>query len=971
MKKAFRILGLPLLVMLAVACMEQSAYKYESVPGDPMKARIYTLDNGLKVYLTVNSEEPKIQTYIAVKVGGKNDPAETTGLAHYFEHLMFKGTDKFGTQNYEQEKPMLDEIERLFETYRKTTGEAERSALYHRIDSISYEASKLAIPNEYDKLMAAIGAEGSNAYTGEDMTVYVENIPSNEVDNWAKIQADRFENAVIRGFHTELEAVYEEKNMSLTQDGWKEYECLMSALFPHHPYGTQTVLGSQEHLKNPSITHIKNYYKQWYVPNNMAICMSGDLNPDSVIAILDKYFGGLQPNPELPVLHFEPETPITSPVVKEVFGLEAENVLIGWRFPAAASPEAEVLQLMGQVLYNGKAGLIDLNVNQQQRLLSAAAYPELMADYSFLIMEASPKEGQGLEEARDILLGEVEKLKKGDFSEDLLQAAVNNFKRKLQLQLENNEDRADWFVQSFINGTSWKDEVKAISRLSKIDKQQIVELANKYLKNDNYAIIYKRQGKDPDEKKIGKPKITPIFSNRDTSSSFLREIQNTKVKPIEPVFVDYRKDMEKGVAKANVPVLYKHNNTNGLFNLTYVFEFGKKEDKALGAAAQYVRYLGTDRKSAEEIQREFYRLACSFWISAGIDRVSVVLTGLEENRVKAMELFESLLANAQPNAEVLENMKADIRKERLDSKSNQRINFSRLRQYGFYGPHSIAVTVMSDAELDELQPEDLLGRLRKLNSYEHRVVYYGPASLKQVIADVNTLHRTPEKLTPVVKNNSYRYVETPENRVLLAPYDAPQICMIAVSNRGEKFDVNLEPIVTLYNEYFDGGMNSIVFQEMRETRGLAYSADASMNVPRKLEDPYTYSSFIATQNDKMGDALAAFDEIINRMPVSESAFQLAKESLLTRLRTARTTKVDVLWSYIFSQDLGLTEDRKKALYEEVQKLTLDDVKAFQEKWVKGRKYTYCILGNEKELDMETLAKYGTITRLTTEDIFGY
>ena len=662
MKKAFRILGLPLLVMLAAACMEQSAYKYESVPGDPMKARIYTLDNGLKVYLTVNSEEPKIQTYIAVKVGGKNDPAETTGLAHYFEHLMFKGTDKFGTQNYEQEKPRLDEIERLFKVYRKTTGEAERAALYHRIDSISYEASKLAIPNEYDKLMAAIGAEGSNAYTGEDMTVYVENIPSNEVDNWAKIQADRFENAVIRGFHTELEAVYEEKNMSLTQDGEKEYECLMSALFPHHPYGTQTVLGSQEHLKNPSITNIKNYYKQWYVPNNMAICMSGDLNPDSVIAILDRYFGGLQPNPELPELHFEPETPITSPVVKEVLGLEAENVLIGWRFPEAASPEAEVLQLMGQVLYNGKAGLIDLNVNQQQRLLSAAAYPVLLADYSVFIMEASPKEGQGLEEARDILLGEVEKLKKGDFSEDLLQAAVNNFKRKLQLQLENNEDRADWFVQSFINGTSWKDEVKAISRLSKIDKQQIVELANKYLKNDNYAIIYKRQGKDPDEKKIGKPKITPIFSNRDTSSSFLREVQNTEVKPIEPVFVDYRKDMEKGVAKANIPVLYKHNNTNGLFNLTYVFEFGRKEDKALGAAAQYVRYLGTDRMSAEEIQREFYRLACSFWISTGIDRVSVVLTGLEENRVKAMELFESLLANAQPNAEVLENMKADVRK---------------------------------------------------------------------------------------------------------------------------------------------------------------------------------------------------------------------------------------------------------------------------------------------------------------------
>lgn len=136
-------------------------FKYESVPNDPLKARIYTLDNGLKVYMTVNKETPRIQTYIAVRVGGKNDPAETTGLAHYFEHLMFKGTQQFGTQNYEQEKPMLDQIEQLFEVYRKTTDEAERQAIYHQIDSVSYEASKLAIPNEYDKLMSAIGATGT------------------------------------------------------------------------------------------------------------------------------------------------------------------------------------------------------------------------------------------------------------------------------------------------------------------------------------------------------------------------------------------------------------------------------------------------------------------------------------------------------------------------------------------------------------------------------------------------------------------------------------------------------------------------------------------------------------------------------------------------------------------------------------------------------------------------------------------
>ena len=221
---------------MATACAETSPFKYESVPNDPLKARIYTLDNGLKVYMTVNKETPRIQTYIAVRVGGKNDPAETTGLAHYFEHLMFKGTQRFGTQNYEQEKPMLDQIEQLFEVYRKTTDEAERQAIYHQIDSVSYEASKLAIPNEYDKLMSAIGATGTNAYTGFDQTVYVEDIPSNQIDNWAKIQADRFENNVIRGFHTELETVYEEKNMSLTSDGRKVYEAVLTALFPDHPY---------------------------------------------------------------------------------------------------------------------------------------------------------------------------------------------------------------------------------------------------------------------------------------------------------------------------------------------------------------------------------------------------------------------------------------------------------------------------------------------------------------------------------------------------------------------------------------------------------------------------------------------------------------------------------------------------------------------------------------------------------------
>ena len=283
-KKILLAIG-ALLVLGMSSC---SKYKYENVKGDMTQTRIYTLENGLKVYLSVNKEQPRIQTYIAVRTGSKNDPAETTGLAHYLEHLMFKGTDKFGTNNPEAEAPLLDEIEARYEAYRKLTDPEARKQAYHEIDSVSQEAAKYFIPNEYDKLMAAIGAEGTNAYTSNDVTCYTENIPANEIENWAKIQADRFQNMIIRGFHTELEAVYEEYNIGLSQDQRKLYYTISKMLWPNHPYGTQTTIGTQEHLKNPSITNIKNYFKKWYVPNNVAICMSGDLDPDKTMEIIEK-----------------------------------------------------------------------------------------------------------------------------------------------------------------------------------------------------------------------------------------------------------------------------------------------------------------------------------------------------------------------------------------------------------------------------------------------------------------------------------------------------------------------------------------------------------------------------------------------------------------------------------------------------------------------------------------------------------
>lgn len=964
-------LSLFLLITASVSGATSKDYRYETVPNDPLKARIYTLDNGLKVYMTVNKEQPRIQTYIAVRVGGKNDPAETTGLAHYFEHLMFKGTQKFGTQNYEAEKPLLDQIEQQFEIYRKTTDEAERAAIYHKIDSLSYEASKLAIPNEYDKLMAAIGASGTNAYTGFDMTVYVEDIPSNQIDNWAKIQADRFDNCIIRGFHTELETVYEEKNMSLTKDPRKVYETVLASLFPHHPYGTQTVLGTQEDLKNPSITNIKNYHKIWYVPNNMAICLSGDFDPDQMISTIDKHFGHLKPNQNLPKLNLPKESPITSPIVREVLGPDAESLTLAWRFPGAASKEYEVLQVVSQILYNGKAGLIDLDLNQQQKVLQAYGYPLDMADYSALMLQGRPKQGQTLDDVKNLLLEEINKLRAGDFDEKMLQANINNFKLNEIRQMESNEGRADLFVNSFINGTKWEDEVTMIDRMSKITKDDIVAFAKKYLTDQNYAVIYKKQGQDPNEKKMSKPSITPIVMNRDVSSDFLKEIQGSSVKPIEPVFLDFKKDLSLLKAKSDIPVLYKQNTNNDLFQLIYVFDMGNNHDKALGTAFDYIEYLGTSDMTPEQLKSEFYRLACTFYVSPGNERTYVVLSGLNENMPEAMKLFEKLMADAQVNKEAFTNMTADILKSRNDAKLNQMQNFRRLMSYGMYGPKSPATNILTEAELLNMDPQELITRIHNQNSYKHRILYYGPTGDKELLSIINKNHQTPKKLKEIPAGNQFPRLETPATRILIAPYEAKQIYMTQLSNRGEKFDPMVEPSRQMYNEYFGGGMNSIVFQEMRESRGLAYSAWAGINSPAYLKYPYILQTQIATQNDKMIDAIKVFNDIIDNMPESETAYKLAKDALIARLRTERIIKGDVIWSYINAQDLGQDVDSRIKLYNDVQNMTLKDVIDFQKKWVKGRTYTYCILGDKKELDMDKLKEVGPIEELTQEEIFGY
>ena len=945
--------------------------RYETVSGDPLKTKIYTLDNGLKVYMTVNREKPRIQTYIAVKVGSKNDPSETTGLAHYLEHLMFKGTEQFGTMDYAAEKPMLDEIERLFEIYRKTTDEQERLAIYHQIDSVSYEASKVAIPNEYDKLMALIGADGTNAWTTADETVYEDNIPSNQIDNWARIQADRFRHPVIRGFHTELETVYEEKNRSLTQDSRKVSDEIDRALFPHHPYGLQTTLGSQEHLKNPSITNIKVYQQTYYVPNNIAICLSGDFDPDEMVATIEKYFGDWEPSPGVPTLTFEPEPPITEPVVREVYGLESEMLAMAWRLPGAADLKTmAAANIASLLLYNGTAGLIDLDVNQQQKALFAYSQATVQPDYSYLKIAGRPKEGQTLEELAALLREEVAKLRRGDFDASLLTATVNNLKLELMSQRERNENRAQEFVDAFIAGIPWKDACKELDRLGAVTKEDVVAFANEYLGENAYAVIYKRMGEDTTVRKVSAPKITPIATNRDKTSDFLAEIQNSTVKPIEPRFVDFDKDMSRFTLTQGAEVLYKKNELNDVFNLAFVFNFGKMQDPAIGLAFDYLSYLGTPEMSAEQIASKMYGLACNFSWGSSNTRSTMYISGLGENLAEAMRIVEDLAWNAVPDEAVLVNVKADMMKNRMNAKQQQSSCFSALSRYVYYGPDVVKSSVLSDEALMALTSEELLAKVRAVLDLGHEILYYGPMSEAKVKETLAAGHHVAEgaEIRPETHLLSQ---QTTDNQVVLVQYESAQLLLLQYSDRGERYDASQAPAVAFYNEYFGGGMNAIVFQEMREARGLAYTAAATLNTPSYPEDSYSYRALIGTQNDKLQQAVEAFDSIINDMPRSETAFSVARDALLSRLRTNRLTGSDVLSAYMYCRDLGVKEMEDRAIFEAASDFTLDDVVAAQERWAKDRKFTYAILGDIPALDTKFLSTLGPVKVLTLEEIFGY
>lgn len=965
---------IPLLFSIALlastSLSAQKKYTYTSVPGDPLEARIYTLDNGLEVWLSRNTDAPRVQTNIAVRAGSKNDPSDATGLAHYLEHMLFKGTSHIGTANWAEESRLLGLISDAYEERRGTVDPTMRDVIYHRIDSLSQLAAAQAVPNEYDKMVKGIGAKGTNAYTSTERTVYVNDMPSDELEKWMMVEGERFREAVLRLFHTELETVYEEFNRGQDSDGRQAYQKMNELLYPTHPYGTQTTIGTGEHLKNPSMVKIQEFFKKWYVPNNMAVILAGDIDFDKTIAMVDKHFGSWKRKDVTPFA-FAPEKPITEPRTAEVFGPDAEWLDMAWRFDGYSSGVEPMLKMVEGVLKNGQAGLIDLDLIQEQKVLDAYAYSDVSTDYSEFVMHGEAKEGQTLEQVRDLLLGELEALKKGEFEDWLLEAVVNDQKQQqIRYWNEYNGLRAAAMTDAFILRKKWTDEVAIFDRMGKITKQEVMEFAKKNFAN-NYVAVYKRTGENKELHHVEKPKITALDIKRDRQSEWRTEWEKTASTTLTPVFVDFKEAIQQRTLNSAVPLAVVKNPSNDLFSLRYIVDMGTNHDRELGVAVRYLEYLGTSDFAPSAFKQELFKLGLSLNVYVGDDRSYITVSGLEKNLEQGVELLEQLLADAQPNDDALKGLVDDMQKSRQDQAKNKNtILYEGLANYAKYGPVSAFNDVLGKAQLEALQSKELIDRIHSITSYKHKVFYYGKKSADDVATLLKKMHKTPATLKELPKERVYPELPTTENKVYFADHDMVQAEMLFYGKAGQ-FDVSKLPYASLFNEYFGSGLSSIVFQEIREAKALAYGAGAAYTTPNKKEDAHYVRGFIGTQADKMPDAVDAMLKLMNDMPMAREQFEGAKTAALKVIASTRITKENIYWTWDANQRRGIDYDVRKTSYEQIPKISIEDMKAFFDKEVKGRAYHYAIIGKQSGMDLKVLEKLGPVKVLTKEEMLGY
>ncbi len=936
---------------------------------DPFRTAV--LQNGLTVVTFRNTDAPRIMTYIAVRAGSVNDPADSTGLAHYFEHMMFKGTKRIASLDWEKEKPLLDKTAELFEQYRQESDPDKRKNIYAEIDRISGQAAQYA-NDEYWTLVRQMGATGTNAFTSHEITAYENDIPSNMLDRFLVLEAERFSNIALRRFHTELETVYEEFNRTQDNADRQHFNTAAKLLFGEKsPYG-RSVIGLPEHLKNPSIRDVETFFRTYYIPSNMVIILSGDLEHEKALESVKNTFGKLSGTGTIPAI--QSAAPLTSPQTAVIHSRESEKLLLAWRFPKNRETDY-LFDLMLSVLQNGRCGLLDTNLIQQQKLLSADAAPWGNQFDHILLISAEPKAGQTLEDVRSLILAEIESLKTGKFDPAILKAVANNDRFDLMRMLESRSAAAEIALSLFKQKLTMKDVLDDLQKADTATLQTVADYAAKNLRNE--VAVYRKHGEPESIIHAEKPLITPITPGQ-RPSAFAEELNRIPAgAPPEVAVPDYSRIKRENIS----PQIYAVPNTvNDRFTLTYYPPGGSLDDpdKAIAHILSYLERIGTEKQSLAEFNKKLYELGLTIQFSCSQNSSGISITGLQKHFPAALDLLIERITQAKPDKKSWQDYIAGIRQERANAKKSPEILTSAALTYALYGSKkengNPLFHTLTSKELEEEMPPCLLQvKIKSLLEFASGAwFYYGPAPDKatELLTEKNLpvshhdFARLPDLDSAGQKQISRFQIKPPEeNTVYVLPVPGA-IQTTAYLIRTDQIAI---PAETAFSRLMSRYSGQLFFQELREKQSFGYVAGAAFHIP--AIHPHNYAFFlsvIGTQPDKLTAAMTRMLELTGSLPEDNGLFNASKQNVLDQYRSMRIKPEFLFDSRENLRRLSRTADWMKQDFDKLQSMTANDFYRQAQEKLNRSKDLWILSGNiENSAD---LSKFGKVIFLTADDV---
>jgi predicted Zn-dependent peptidase len=831
----------------------------------------YQLNNGLTVILYQDSEATEVFGSVVVKAGSYHEPKQSTGLAHYLEHVLFKGTEELGTSNWDSEKGFYEEIIQLFEDMRSTDDAVKKKEISKRINELSLKAGEYTINNEFSNLVQSIGGTGLNAGTGYDQTSYYNSFPSYQIERWLELYASRFEKPVFRGFQAELENVYEEKNMYADNPSSVIREELNREIYGEsHPYG-RSIIGYTEHLKNPSLKDVIDFFNEQYVPGNMALVLSGDIDINSVKPLIDKTFGRWESKEVPKAKQYES---------KKFEGKVKRNVKMTpypqgfWVYNGIKSGDEDeiAIDLLCEVLSNyNQTGILDkyvLDGDIQYIMVGADTrkYGGSINIAAVPTFDMNTFRFTSISNIHKIVENEIKKLVSGNVDDWLIESVkmdnINNFK----LALESPRTIGLICSQAFVQEESIDDAMQYAAKVKNITKADIVAVAKKYF-GKNYLAFYSTEGKGSNNEHIKKPKLEPIVPSVGQTSDLAKRLNDITITNIKSSYVDFNNDFETTEIADKVKLYYTPNKVNDIFSMTIKFGAGSREIPAIGLASSLMNSAGVMAQyKAHEVKKEFSRLGCSYSFRSDANYTYVTLEGNEDNLEEACRLLSKLYIIPELDEKQMNRLIGGTIGSRSVEKKDKDSQVSAMRNYLMYGENSPTLTRLTDEEIKAYTLSSLAAEFTKATQYETSVHFVGKSSFEELVQRLRSSLAFPSNLKASNSPNSLPFAEQPDETIYFVHNKDAAQCDVFIYMKSDIYTIEQEPYIEAFNQYFSGGFNGIVAQELRELRSFAYTANANyISLPKQGKES-ALVGYIGTQSDNTVNAVREFLKLIKDMP---------------------------------------------------------------------------------------------------------